>query len=137
MKKIRVLMSKIGLDGHEVGAKVVSAMLREAGMEVVYLGKFQTPEMILVAAIEEGVDVIGISCQTPNHVRWIPKLMGLLKEEGLNDMVVLVGGIIPDPYPAELKAVGVDLVFGPGTMSADIVSAINTLVAEKVEAVNS
>jgi len=133
MRKIRVLISKIGLDGHEVGAKVVSAMLRSAGMEVVYLGKFQTPEMILQAAEQENVDVIGLSCLSPNHVRLIPKMMDLLKEKGMEDIVTVVGGTLPDPYPEELKEVGVAEVFGPGTMSGRIVNTIESLVASKRE----
>lgn len=131
MRKIRVVTSKIGLDGHEVGAKVVSAVLRDAGMEVIYLGKFQTPEMIVKSAIEENADVIGLSCLSPNHVRLIPKMMDLLKKKGLENIVVVVGGTIPDPYPSELKSVGVDEVFGPGTMSDKIVTTITSLVAQK------
>lgn len=131
MQKIRVVTSKIGLDGHEVGAKVVSAVLRDAGMEVIYLGKFQTPEMIVKAAIEETADVIGLSCLSPNHVRLVPKMMDLLKNKGLENIVIVVGGTIPDPYPAELKSMGVDEVFGPGTMSDKIVNTITSLVAQK------
>ena len=131
MQKIRVIISKIGLDGHDVGAKVVSAMLRDAGMEVIYLGKFQTPEMIVKSASEENADVIGLSCLSPNHVRLIPKMMDLLKEKGMEDIVVLVGGTVPDPYPEELKSIGVDEVFGPGTMSDNIENVINSLVAQK------
>jgi methylmalonyl-CoA mutase C-terminal domain/subunit len=131
MQKTRVIISKIGLDGHEVGARVMSAMLRDAGMEVVYLGKFQTPEMIVKAAMEENVDVIGLSCLSPNHVRLIPKMMDLLKKKGLENIVVVVGGTIPDPYPTELKSVGVDEVFGPGTMSDKVVNTITSLIAQK------
>lgn len=131
MRKIRVVISKIGLDGHDVGAKVISTMLRGAGIEVIYLGKFQTPEMIVEAALEENADVIGLSCLSPNHVRLIPKMMDLLKERGMEDIVVVVGGTVPDPYPAELKAVGVTEVFGPGTMSEKIIDSIESLVGQR------
>ena len=133
MRKIRVLISKIGLDGHEVGAKVVSAMLRSAGMEVVYLGKFQTPEMIVRAAEQENVDVIGLSCLSPNHVRLIPKMMDILKDKGMKDTAVIVGGTVPDPYPKELRETGVSEIFGPGTMSQEIVNSIVSLVGGKQE----
>jgi len=131
MGKIRVLVSKIGMDGHDIGAKVVTAMLRDAGMEVIYLGKFQRPEMIVKAAFEEDVSVIGLSCLSPNHVRLVPKMLDMLRDKGMKDIVVVVGGIVPDPYPEELKSMGVDEIFGPGTMSGEIVSSINSLVAQK------
>ena len=131
MGKTRVVVSKIGLDGHDVGAKMVSAMLRDAGMEVIYLGKFQRPEMIVKAAFEENADVIGLSCLSPNHVRLIPKMMDMLKDRGMKDIVVVVGGIVPDPYPEELKSVGVAAIFGPGTMTAEIVSSLKSLLAQK------
>ena len=131
MEKIRVIVSKIGLDGHDVGAKVISAILRDAGMEVIYLGKFQTPEMIVNVAVQENADVIGLSCLSPNHVRLIPKMMELLKEKGLEEVAVVVGGTVPEPYPAELKELGVDDVFGPGTMSDRIVDSIRSIVSRK------
>jgi methylmalonyl-CoA mutase, C-terminal domain len=137
MRKIRVLISKIGLDGHDVGAKIVSTLLRDAGMEVIYLGRFQTPEMIVKAAIEENVDVIGLSCQSPNHVRLIPKMIDLLKKKGLENTVVVVGGTIPEPFLQELKDAGVDEIFGSGTMSSKIVSSLTALVAQKGKSVDA
>jgi len=131
MRKIRVVISKIGLDGHEVGAKLISAMLKNAGMEVVYLGKFQTPESIVASAFQENADVIGLSCLSPNHVRLIPKMMDLLKEKGMEDVFVVVGGTVPDPYPEELRNAGVREIFGPGTMSDKVVSSIKSLVASQ------
>ncbi len=134
MKKIKVIVSKIGLDGHDVGAKVVSAMLRDAGMEVVYLGRFQSPESIFKTTVEEDADVIGISCQSSNHTRLVPKLIDMLRKEGMNHVVIVVGGTIPDPFPEELKALGVDAVIGPGTLSNVIVGTITSLVEQKRKA---
>lgn len=131
MQPIKVVMSKIGLDGHDVGAKIVSAMLRDAGMEVVYLGRFQTPETIFKAAVEEDADVVGISCQSSNHTRLIPKLIEMLKKEGMSHTAVVVGGTIPDPFPAELEELGVDAVIGPGTLSGEIVKTITAIVERK------
>ncbi|MFH2044012.1 MAG: cobalamin-dependent protein [Pseudomonadota bacterium] len=131
MKQIKAIISKIGLDGHDVGAKIVSAMLRDAGMEVVYLGRFQSPESIFKATVEEDADVIGISCQSSNHTRLVPKLIDMLRKEGMDHVVIVVGGTIPDPFPDELKALGVDAVIGPGTMSNVIVETITSLVAKK------
>ncbi|MBU1054260.1 MAG: cobalamin-dependent protein [Proteobacteria bacterium] len=131
MKQIKAVISKIGLDGHDVGAKIVSAMLRDAGMEVVYLGRFQSPETIFKAVVEEDADVVGISCQSSNHTRLVPKLIDMLKKEGMDNVVVIVGGTIPDPFPDELKALGVDAVIGPGAMSNVIVETITSLVEKK------
>ena len=131
MRKIRVIVSKIGLDGHDVGAKVVSSLLRDAGMEVIYLGKFQTPEMIVETALQENVDVIGLSCHSPNHVRLIPRMMDLLMERDLQNIVVIVGGSIPEPFATELKRMGVSEIFGPGTMTEKIIETITSLVAQR------
>ena len=126
--KIKILLTKIGLDGHDRGIKVVASILRDAGMEVVYLGKFQMPENIVQAAIQEDIDVIGISCQSPNHILLIPKVIQLLRENDVNDVLVIAGGIIPKPYASQLKSSGVSEIFGPNTSSEEIVDYITSKV---------
>ena len=127
-KRIKVILTKIGLDGHDRGIKVVASALRDAGMEVVYLGKFQTPENIVQAAIQEDVDAIGISCQSPNHILLIPEVVQLLREKNVNDVLVVAGGIIPEPYTTQLKEKGVNEIFGPNTASSQIVEYITSKV---------
>jgi methylmalonyl-CoA mutase, C-terminal domain len=121
---IRVLIAKPGLDGHDRGAKVIARALRDSGMEVIYTGLRQTPEMIADAALQEDVDVIGLSILSGAHGTLVPRVMRLLAEKGLNRIKVFVGGIIPDADIPDLKASGVTGVFGPGTPTADVVQAI-------------
>ena len=124
-KKIRVLTLKLGLDGHDRGVKVVSRALRDAGVEVIYAGLRQTPEMAVEAAIQEDVDGIGISILSGAHMTLIPRVLELLKERAAGDIVVFAGGIIPDDEAAELKTLGVAEIFGPGTSLATIVDFVN------------
>ncbi|MBD3406534.1 MAG: methylmalonyl-CoA mutase [Candidatus Lokiarchaeota archaeon] len=123
-KKIRVLVAKPGLDGHDRGAKVVARALRDAGMEVIYTGLRQTPEMIVEAAIQEDVDVIGMSILSGAHMALFPKVMELLKAEDADDILVVGGGIIPEDDIPELKKHGINAIFGPGTPLEDIVKYI-------------
>lgn len=123
-RKIRVLIAKAGLDGHDRGAKVVAAALRDAGMEVIYTGLRQTPEMIVSAAIQEDVDVIGVSILSGAHMAIFPKIVKLMKEKGLNDVLLIAGGIIPDEDIPKLKEMGVAEVFTPGTLTIEIVNFI-------------
>jgi methylmalonyl-CoA mutase C-terminal domain/subunit len=123
-QKIRVLIAKPGLDGHDRGAKVVARALRDAGMEVIYTGLRQTPEMIADAALQEDVDVIGLSILSGAHGTLVPRVMRLLREKGLTTIRVFVGGIIPDADIPDLMAAGVAGVFGPGTPTTDVVKAI-------------
>lgn len=123
-ERIRALIAKPGLDGHDRGAKVVARALRDAGMEVIYSGLRQTPEMIVDAAIQEDVDVIGLSILSGAHMTLFPRVMQLLKESGLDDVIVVAGGIIPEADKASLLEMGVDAVFGPGTSTAEIVQFI-------------
>ena len=120
-KKTRVLIAKPGLDGHDRGAKVVARILRDAGMEVVYTGLRQTPEMIAATALQEDVDVIGLSILSGAHMTLFPKIMELLKEKGLGDVLVFAGGIIPDDDVPALKEMGITGIFGPGTSAEEIV----------------
>jgi methylmalonyl-CoA mutase C-terminal domain/subunit len=124
-RKLRVVIAKPGLDGHDRGAKVIARALRDAGMEVIYTGLRQTPEQIASAALQEDADVIGLSILSGAHNHIAPKLMGLLKEKGLEDVLVLIGGIIPDADIPKLKALGVKGVFLPGTPMQEIVDFIN------------
>jgi methylmalonyl-CoA mutase C-terminal domain/subunit len=127
-RKIRVLIAKPGLDGHERGARVVARALRDAGMEVVYTGIRQTPEMIVEAALQEDVDVLGLSILSGAHMALCPRIMDLLHAQGMDDVVVLVGGIIPDEDVAPLREMGVRGVFGPGTNTAYIAEFIRQQV---------
>jgi methylmalonyl-CoA mutase C-terminal domain/subunit len=129
-RKIRVLVAKPGLDGHDRGAKVVARALRDAGMEVIYTGIRQTPEMIAEAALQEDVDVVGISILSGAHMALCPRVVELLQAQDMADVVVLVGGIIPDDDVAPLKALGVKGVFGPGTSTGEIVRFIWEQVGE-------
>ncbi len=130
-EKIRVLVAKPGLDGHDRGAKVVARALRDAGFEVVYTGIRQTPEMIAEAALQEDVDVVGLSILSGAHMTLCPKVVQLLREQGQEDVVVLVGGIIPDEDVEKLRAAGIQGVFGPGTSTQEIVEFIRQAVQER------
>ena len=126
MRKLRVVIAKPGLDGHDRGAKVIARALRDAGMEVIYTGLRQTPEQIVSAALQEDADVIGLSILSGAHNHIVPRLMELLKEKGLDDVLVLIGGIIPDVDIPKLKSIGVNGVFLPGTPMQEIVNFINS-----------
>jgi methylmalonyl-CoA mutase C-terminal domain/subunit len=123
-KKIRVLVAKPGLDGHDRGAKVVARALRDAGMEVIYTGLRQTPEMIAEAALQEDVDVVGLSVLSGAHMALLPRIVALLRENDMDDVLVIAGGIIPDEDVPLLKEAGVQGIFGPGTLTEDIVKFI-------------
>ena len=129
-KKIRVLVAKAGLDGHDRGAKVIAAALRDAGMEVIYTGLRQTPEMIVEAAIQEDVDVIGISILSGAHMTILPKLKKLMDDKGLNDVLLTGGGIIPKEDIVELKGIGVGELFTPGASTTDIAGYIKEWIAK-------
>ena len=128
-KKIRVLIAKPGLDGHDRGAKVVARALRDAGMEIIYTGIRQTPEMIVAAALQEDVSVIGLSCLSGAHLELFTDVMNGLYQKEMKDVIVVAGGIIPEDDIPELEKIGVKAVFGPGTSMAEIVDAIQKLVA--------
>jgi methylmalonyl-CoA mutase C-terminal domain/subunit len=130
-KKIRVLIAKPGLDGHDRGAKVIARALRDAGMEVIYTGLRQTPEMIASAALQEDVDVIGLSILSGAHNTICPRLMELLRAKGMNDVTVLIGGIIPDADIPALKQAGIAEVFLPGTTTQAIIDFIRERVAAR------
>ncbi|MGD8823081.1 MAG: cobalamin B12-binding domain-containing protein [Anaerolineales bacterium] len=124
-KKLRVIIAKPGLDGHDRGAKVVARALRDAGMEVIYTGLRQTPEMIAEAALQEDADFVGLSVLSGAHMALVPKILELLKAQGQESVKVLVGGIIPDEDVPKLKDMGVAAVFGPGTSMDEIVDQMN------------
>lgn len=124
-RPVRVLVAKPGLDGHDRGAKVVAAALRDAGMEVIYTGLHQTPEMIASAAIQEDVDVVGLSILSGAHMTLFPRVHKLLAEQGRGDILVTGGGIIPDDDASSLKGQGIGKLFGPGTPTGDLVQYIN------------
>jgi methylmalonyl-CoA mutase C-terminal domain/subunit len=123
-RKIRVLVAKPGLDGHDRGAKVIARALRDAGMEVIYTGLRQTPEMIASAALQEDVDAVGISILSGAHNTLCPRIVDLLRENGMDDTLVVVGGIVPQEDIPDLKAKGISAVFLPGTSTEDIVTFI-------------
>jgi methylmalonyl-CoA mutase C-terminal domain/subunit len=125
MRKLRVVIAKPGLDGHDRGAKVIARALRDAGMEVIYTGLRQTPEMIAGAALQEDADVIGLSILSGAHNHIAPRLMELLRAKGLDDVLVVIGGIIPDVDIPKLKEMGVKGIFLPGTPMQDIIDFIN------------
>jgi methylmalonyl-CoA mutase, C-terminal domain len=125
-KKIRVLVAKAGLDGHDRGAKVIAAALRDAGMEIIYTGLRQTPEMIVEAAIQEDVDVIGISILSGAHMTIFPKIKNLMNEKGINDVLLTGGGIIPEEDIQKLKEIGVGELFTPGAPTYAIAEYIKT-----------
>jgi methylmalonyl-CoA mutase C-terminal domain/subunit len=124
-RKIRVLVAKPGLDGHDRGAKIIARALRDAGMEVIYTGLRQTPEMIAAAALQEDVDAVGISILSGAHNTLCPRIVNLLRENGMDDTLVLVGGIVPQEDILTLKEQGVSEIFLPGTSTEDIVKFIN------------
>ncbi|MBL7927581.1 MAG: cobalamin B12-binding domain-containing protein [Bacteroidia bacterium] len=130
MRPIRVLIAKVGLDGHDRGAKVIASFLRDAGMEVIYTGLRQTPEMVVNAAIQEDVDVIGISILSGAHNTVFPKIMELLKQQQVTDILVTGGGIIPDTDMQQLQTLGVGKLFAPGTDTQHIIDYITQWVAQ-------
>ena len=130
-RPIRVLVAKPGLDGHDRGAKVVAAALRDAGMEVIYTGLHQTPEMIANAAIQEDVDVVGLSILSGAHMTLFPRVLELLREAGRDDVLLTGGGIIPKEDMEQLHRQGVGKLFGPGTPTSDLVDYINEWFAQR------
>ncbi len=131
-KKIRVLVAKPGLDGHDRGAKVIARALRDAGMEVIYTGLRQTPEMIVQAALQEDVNVIGLSILSGAHMSLVPRILELKKQAGLDDVVVFLGGIIPEADAKALIKLGVKAVYGPGTPTTQVVEDIRNLYEKAV-----
>jgi methylmalonyl-CoA mutase, C-terminal domain len=128
---IRVLIAKPGLDGHDRGAKVIARALRDAGMEVIYTGLRQTPEMIAEAALQEDVDVVGLSILSGAHLALVPKIRQTMDKAGLEDIPILVGGIIPDGDRPAMEAAGVTGIFGPGTSTEEIITHIHHLLMSK------
>lgn len=128
-RKIRVLVAKPGLDGHDRGAKVVAQSLRDAGMEVIYTGLRQSPEMIAEAALQEDVDVVGLSILSGAHMALVPRILELLRQNGQGEVKVFVGGIIPEADARELISMGVMAVYGPGTLSSLYIEEIRRAVA--------
>jgi methylmalonyl-CoA mutase, C-terminal domain len=131
MRPIRVLVAKPGLDGHDRGAKVVAAALRDAGMEVIYTGLHQTPEMIATAAVQEDVDVIGLSILSGAHMTLFPRVHELLAEQGRDDILITGGGIIPKEDMENLKAQGIGRLFGPGTPTTELIEYIRGWFTER------
>jgi methylmalonyl-CoA mutase C-terminal domain/subunit len=130
-RPIRVLVAKPGLDGHDRGAKVVAASLRDAGMEVIYTGLHQTPEMIATAAVQEDVDVVGLSILSGAHMTLFPRVLELLREQGRDDILITGGGIIPREDMDELQRLGVGQLFGPGTPTTELIEYIRQWFAER------
>ena len=133
-QKIRVLVAKPGLDGHDRGAKVVARALRDAGFEVIYTGIRQTPQMIAEAALQEDVDVVGLSILSGAHMTLCPRVVDLLRAQGQEDVLVVVGGIVPNDDVEKLKQAGIAAVFGPGASTQDIADFINRTVGQQVAA---
>jgi methylmalonyl-CoA mutase C-terminal domain/subunit len=133
-RPIRVLVAKPGLDGHDRGAKVIARALRDSGMEVIYTGIRQSPQMIAQAAAQEDVDVIGMSILSGAHLEILPEIIDLLREQGMDDVIVVVGGIIPEVDRQPLKDLGIAEVFGPGTTTGSIVEFIQERVKERAGA---
>src|SRR5690606_23110949 len=129
-RPLRVLVAKIGLDGHDRGAKVIATSLRDAGMEVIYTGLRQTPEMVVSAALQEDVDAIGISILSGAHMTVFPRIIELMKEKGMNDVLLTGGGIIPEDDMATLQQAGAGKLFAPGTSTQDIADYIRQWVKE-------
>lgn len=127
-RPVRVLVAKVGLDGHDRGAKVIATALRDAGMEVIYTGLRQTPEMVVNTALQEDVDALGISILSGAHMTVFPRVMGLMKEKGLNNVLLTGGGIIPDEDMKELQGMGVGKLFPPGTSTKEIAEYITEWV---------
>ena len=134
-RKIRVVIAKPGLDGHDRGAKVIARALRDAGMEVIYMGLRQTPEQIVAAALQEDADAIGLSILSGAHMHICPRVMDLLKARGLDDVLLVVGGIIPDVDIPKLREIGVKGIFLPGSPMQDIIDFIQANVRPRVEQV--
>jgi methylmalonyl-CoA mutase C-terminal domain/subunit len=130
-RPIRVLVAKVGLDGHDRGAKVIATALRDAGMEVIYTGLRQTPEMVVNAALQEDVDAIGVSILSGAHMTVFPKIMELMKNKDMNDVLLTGGGIIPEDDMKKLNEMGVGKLFAPGTTTTDIADYIKEYVATK------
>ncbi|QXJ28202.1 B12 binding domain of Methylmalonyl-CoA mutase [Saccharolobus shibatae B12] len=130
-KRIKVIVAKLGLDGHDRGAKVVARALKDAGMEVVYTGLRQTPEQIVKAALQEDADVIGISILSGAHLELIPKVIEIMRQNGLNDVGLIVGGVIPPEDIKKLKDMGVDEVFLPGSSLKEIVEKVKKVARQK------
>ena len=130
-RPIRVLVAKPGLDGHDRGAKVVAAALRDAGMEVIYTGLHQTPEMIATAAIQEDVDVVGLSILSGAHMTLFPRVLELLREQGRDDVLITGGGILPKEDIEELQKLGIGKLFGPGTATTDLIDYIKEWFVER------
>jgi methylmalonyl-CoA mutase C-terminal domain/subunit len=130
-RPIRVLVAKPGLDGHDRGAKVVAAALRDAGMEVIYTGLHQTPEMIASAAVQEDVDVVGLSILSGAHMTLFPRVLELMRQQGRDDVLLTGGGIIPREDMAELQRLGVGRLFGPGTSTGDLIDYIREWFATR------
>ncbi len=128
--KIRVLVAKPGLDGHDRGAKIIARALRDAGMEVIYTGLRQTPEMIAEAALQEDVEVVGLSILSGAHMALVPRVLELLRANGLENVRLFVGGIVPDEDVPALKAMGVAGVFGPGTSTESVIEAVRASVGD-------
>jgi len=133
MRKIRVVIAKPGLDGHDRGAKVIARALRDAGMEVIYTGLRQTPEQVVAAALQEDADAIGLSILSGAHMHICPRVMQLLREKGLDDVLVVVGGIIPDVDIPKLRDAGIKGIFLPGSPMQDIITFISENVRPQVE----
>ena len=131
MRPIRVLIAKPGLDGHDRGAKVVAAALRDAGMEVIYTGLHQTPEMIATAAVQEDVDVVGLSILSGAHMTLFPRVLDLMREQGRDDILITGGGILPKEDIEELQRRGIGKLFGPGTPTSDLVDYIKDWFATR------
>jgi methylmalonyl-CoA mutase C-terminal domain/subunit len=129
-RPIRVLVAKVGLDGHDRGAKVIATALRDAGMEVIYTGLRQTPEMVVNAALQEDVDAIGVSILSGAHLTVFPKIIAMMKEKGLNDVLLTGGGIIPEEDVQTLNELGVGQLFAPGTTTTDIADYIKNWVLQ-------
>jgi len=130
-RKIKILVTKVGLDGHDRGAKVVSSLLKEAGMEVIYLGMYQTPEAIIKAAIDEDVDVIGVSYLSGEHLIFTPKIVEEMKKNNLDDVLLIAGGTFPAEDIPVLKEMGIDEVFGAGSLTEPIIQYIHEHVRKK------
>ena len=130
-RKVRILVAKPGLDGHDRGAKVVARALRDAGFEVIYTGLHQTPEMIATAAVQEDVDVVGLSILSGAHMTLFPRVLNLLREQGRDDILLTGGGIIPREDMEALRAQGVGELFGPGTPTSDLIDYIKRWFAER------
>jgi methylmalonyl-CoA mutase, C-terminal domain len=129
-RPVRVLVAKVGLDGHDRGAKVIATALRDAGMEVIYTGLRQTPEMVVNAALQEDVDAIGISILSGAHMTVFPKVMEMMKQKGMNDVLLTGGGIIPEDDMQQLNQLGVGKLFAPGTSTAEIAGYIREWVKD-------